>query len=539
MKYSYQIHNTEPNYLNINSSSDVLENVMYKLINNVTNNIKSMRTIANINDIHIDKLLKKCTILKIKCTEHDGNNNYMIIDEYIISFSHVYDSFIIQSSNCSSIISHDAKPLEFITREFKKYAYEHTHDHAHIHETNNILHDMLNICANKPQHINANENKPQHINDVKNEPCDQNIAIDTHDVINDVVKDSVIPKTHAKIQQVGDLQNIDEIDEQLDNLKNKMEKMMDMRDEQIDNNTSMKKKVNDQEDALNDYVLEKITDEKQQLKRNNEKNEEMVRVFRCDKKVYRLIKEDVKNGIISNEEIPSLFEKKYPIFEFMDLHNLIVLNDLHDENEFKLYCEYYDEAYPPKIAYKNTNDEYIPHNVNYLPEDEKNRLLAQKQVHPDMINDFINKKCDLQDKKNSNLHDKINYISEENSSDCESDESDESDESCDMLNLEAKIAPLTNFVSVDDIMEQLDVDDNDIKINLTKVQKNVIPFDESIDINGNKIICSSKNARESKINVVPFDEHEDINIASIESILTDVVKDVPNTKSSLACALDK
>jgi hypothetical protein len=466
----------------------------------------------DIDNSHIDKLLKKCTILKIKCTEHNGNDNYMIVDEYIISFSHAYDSFIMQSNNCSSIINHDAKLLEFITREFKKYAYGLN---KLANNVNDIAYDAPKLCTNKSQHIHDNN---------ANKLCSKNITLDVtpnvttdvtlYDVIDDNIKESVIPKTNKNIQQkMDDPQNVDEIDEQMNNLKNKMEKLMNTRDEQIDNNTSIKKKVDEQEEVLNDYVLEKVTDEKQKLRRDKEKNEEMVRVFRCDKKVYRLIKEDVDNDIIKNDEIPSLFEDKYPIFEFMDSNNLIVLNDLPNDDEFKLYCEYYEEAYPPKIVDKDSNKEYVPHNVNYLPEDEKNKFLEQEQKQqPDIINDFINKKCNLQE----------NYINKEDSSDYESESSDDSDDSSDsndVLNLNAKIANQTNFASVDDILDQLDGDEDDIKINLTKVKK--------------------QDTNNYKNNIVPLDDHKDINMASIESILTDAIENVPFSKSALACVLDK
>jgi hypothetical protein len=61
--------------------------------------------------------------------------------------------------------------------------------------------------------------------------------------------------------------------------------------------------------------------EKLKLKKNKEKWEEFKNIFNADKKIYKIMKEQIANNDI--EKIPELFEKKFPIFKILDDNNFL------------------------------------------------------------------------------------------------------------------------------------------------------------------------------------------------------------------------
>ena len=68
------------------------------------------------------------------------------------------------------------------------------------------------------------------------------------------------------------------------------------------------------------------------------------------------------------DNIPKLFVDKYSIFKFMDEEN-----KLDKESDFELYTELLNELKQEKQ--EDIDNIYIPHNVHYLEEKDKEKFL--------------------------------------------------------------------------------------------------------------------------------------------------------------------
>lgn len=111
---------------------------------------------------------------------------------------------------------------------------------------------------------------------------------------------------------------------------------------------------------------DELNDEKRFIRVEKEKEEEKMRIYKCDKNdVYFNVKRKLMEGAIS--EVPGMFRNKFVIFQFMEE------NDMFDcADEYEQYCALYNEAYPPEN--KKQEDDYIPHNVHYLSTDEQQKF---------------------------------------------------------------------------------------------------------------------------------------------------------------------
>lgn len=105
-------------------------------------------------------------------------------------------------------------------------------------------------------------------------------------------------------------------------------------------------------------------DKKRMVRADKERATEKRRIFESDKETYQKIKADIEKGKIKKEKISELFTDKYEIFSIMEEYNL-----LDKENEYAEYMSLYEEIYPPPPT--PVKEEYIPHNINYLNEEEQ------------------------------------------------------------------------------------------------------------------------------------------------------------------------
>lgn len=455
----YKIHQLNSNELCGEFTSDILEKTLYVAIQRVINNMKIIELVSNDTKKNLDNVLSQITIRELKILDKNYGN-YIVVDEYSLSYSYENKSIFLQSNYYANMICYDSYFVTVVTSELNKLLNG-------IKKTQNTCKPNVQQCKKQP--VKQHETK----NDV--------YSIQAPTIISSNVTKSLI----IEDKQNTTSDNVDEIDDKLDILRKKMEKLIDVRDEQSDNNYSMKESIEKQRNKLDDFVLDKITEEKHKIKREEEKKEANRKVFRHDKKVYRLIKEDIENGKINEDDIPVLFESKYPIFEFMDSNDMITLNDEHDEHEFMSYCEFYDDAYPEIKEEQNKQSEYVPHNLHYLPEEEQKKYAAIKDKQTDIIGDFLerNTKQKMPEKEDSS------YGSLDSDTDI-------------FKNPEPQKVKV--YASVDDILNQVDnQNDNNIKISL-----------------------------KSQV-IEPINESTDLNLASVQNIKSD------ESRSSLAKALDK
>ena len=139
----------------------------------------------------------------------------------------------------------------------------------------------------------------------------------------------------------------------INELKNKIDELNKLKDVEMNNLESLNQNLHEFE---NKVIEEKfnIDNEKNKLKLDKGKWEEFKNIFNVDKKIYRIMKEQIANEDI--EEIPELFEKKYPIFKILDESNLL---DIPSEiYEYIKLLPTDDSVYIPKnIALKGLFDD--------------------------------------------------------------------------------------------------------------------------------------------------------------------------------------
>ncbi|MEM0354233.1 MAG: hypothetical protein QXW79_01490 [Thermoplasmata archaeon] len=104
---------------------------------------------------------------------------------------------------------------------------------------------------------------------------------------------------------------------------------------------------------------------------NNIRDE--LKVFESDKRSYVLIKKDVEEGKITEDEINLFFVPKYQIFRILESRGVInFLNNNKLDEEYRHFKVLYDAC---KDDESNSREQkvvpYIPHNFQYLSEQEK------------------------------------------------------------------------------------------------------------------------------------------------------------------------
>ena len=139
----------------------------------------------------------------------------------------------------------------------------------------------------------------------------------------------------------------------IDELKKRIEELNKLKDVEISNLENLNQNLHEQENIV---IAEKfsVDAEKNKLKLDKEKWEEFKNIFNADKKIYKIMKEQIANEEI--EEIPELFEKKYPIFKVLDENNLLdIPSDIYEY--IKLLPDDNSVYIPKNIALKGLFDE--------------------------------------------------------------------------------------------------------------------------------------------------------------------------------------
>ena len=167
-----------------------------------------------------------------------------------------------------------------------------------------------------------------------------------------------------------------------EDLLSELQKAKKIEEENVNNiKESYEKKIEEFSQSFN-----KLNNEKRQKNIQKHREEESKRIFQSDKDVYKKIRTNIKEGKFNEDKIPELFNKKYPIFKFMDENEL-----LDKDDEYSLYLSFFEEIYPSKK--KNNNESYIPHDINYRSKEEQDAYIRLEcNQCSDEIEDFLYKK---------------------------------------------------------------------------------------------------------------------------------------------------
>lgn len=158
---------------------------------------------------------------------------------------------------------------------------------------------------------------------------------------------------------------------ELQELKNKEQQKVDELE------TNVKKDA-----AVFSEFYNNFSNKKQSIRREIERENERKNRFDANKEAYYRMKKDIEDGKLNENKISYLFEKEYPIFKFLDQKEL-----LDTDNDYSTFVQMYDGLYSDT---EKLELDYIPHNIEYLPEDEQEKY-KDKSKHKDLVEEFINK----------------------------------------------------------------------------------------------------------------------------------------------------
>ena len=149
------------------------------------------------------------------------------------------------------------------------------------------------------------------------------------------------------------------------------------KDKEKDQEEDKEQDEKDKEELIN--LKYNLSIKKQEDRLQKERNEEKKRVYNNDILIYKKIKEQIKQKIINYNQIPELFIVKYNIFTVLENDNMIDNYDVFNE-----LCEAYIKKTTILI-----NKDYIPHNINYKTELNKEKKLEEshkelKETHKEL-----------------------------------------------------------------------------------------------------------------------------------------------------------
>jgi hypothetical protein len=142
------------------------------------------------------------------------------------------------------------------------------------------------------------------------------------------------------------------------------------------------KKHEKEEDTAVNYNTE-LNDLKREIYKEKEKEKERINIFNAGKTSYRRISSDLEEGKI--DDVPLMFQDKYHIYKFMDERDI-----LDEENDYETYITIFNKMYPPKEdKYADLKKGYVPHNINYLNEEQRKKYSEKAMIGDDEITEFI------------------------------------------------------------------------------------------------------------------------------------------------------
>ena len=306
----------------------------------------------------------------------------------------------------------EGKPTPFITNQFvlDYYNCSITHEEGSIEIPQKypfttmikfLQENLSYVIRNKEQTVSipksqittpTPQTRPEHFN--KKDGTTRSFINQTKDVIKPP-KINNLEKEKPKVEKYLDYECFEkgecyEEDEVLDSdtsvmdpeeIEEEIRKLENMIIDEEEKLEEIQEKHNKNLEEYSDYIS-KLNDEKRKIRNEKEREEERRRMFESDKNTYLTFKQEIREGKREESNIPDLFLARYQIYEFMDEKNLLDTVD-----EYELYVSFYDELYPKKVEEKN----YVPHNINYLDEEEQAKYSQIKTEYADDIDELLHK----------------------------------------------------------------------------------------------------------------------------------------------------
>ena len=222
--------------------------------------------------------------------------------------------------------------------------------YSHLDESNNIsIKEVVNlpyeIIKNRKSTGKSNGKTNEKINDKSNENVSSDINVRLPNI-----------NTEINITTQNDSEDDEKKEEEivdLEELKKKIEELNKLKEQELDDLQNLNQNFHEFQTKVIDEKFN-LDAEKLKLKQNKEKWEEFKNIFNADKKIYKIMKDQISKSEI--EKIPELFEKKFPIFKILDENNQ--LDTPQEIYEYIKLLPEDDSVYIPKnIALKGLFDE--------------------------------------------------------------------------------------------------------------------------------------------------------------------------------------
>lgn len=300
-----------------------------------------------------------------------------IINEFLFYISNALDSLIINNINLhiDEINISNFKIVEAIDSKFGMPCILDVYE--------------FNIKKMYFQPSNSNNNIiyiPQNLYFVKNNIKNKLNQI-TSNVTNKLDRNYTTNKNYGKqIHNFNDdclAEKSDDLDCcNIESVKDAMDRLILIKNQEKQKLEEMQKELS-QKVAIFEEKINEFGDKKRDLNKENEQEQNRRNKFVANKDAYYRIKKDIHDGKFSEANIPELFEKEYVVYKFMDSENL-----LNSDDEYILFIQLYDEL--NESVELQTKSQYIPHNINYLDIEDKEKYLKDNDsVNLDMIESFI------------------------------------------------------------------------------------------------------------------------------------------------------
>jgi hypothetical protein len=209
-----------------------------------------------------------------------------------------------------------------------------------------------------------------------------------------------------------DAEDVDLLDPEM--IKKTISALKELKDAEQKELEGLQKNNDENIKKFSDHI-DKLNDIKRDLTKNKEIEIERRNKFEANKKAFFKIRQDIKEGKFSEDKISELFINEYPIYKFMDQMNM-----LNKPDDYIVYLSLYNELY--EINTDKKHSDYVPHNVNYLSEDDKQKYVKLKEQNKDLIEEFMNGK--KTNKKYPSIEEILKSVDED---DCTKNKSEEND----------------------------------------------------------------------------------------------------------------
>jgi len=218
--------------------------------------------------------------------------------------------------------------------------------YSHLDESNNI---SIKEVVNLPYEIIKNRKSTGKSNEKSNRNSNENVSSDINVRLPNI-------NTEINITTQNDSEDDEKKEEEivdLEELKKKIEELNKLKEQELDDLQNLNQNFHEFQTKVIDEKFN-LDAEKLKLKQNKEKWEEFKNIFNADKKIYKIMKDQISKSEI--EKIPELFEKKFPIFKILDENNQ--LDTPQEIYEYIKLLPEDDSVYIPKnIALKGLFDE--------------------------------------------------------------------------------------------------------------------------------------------------------------------------------------